>query len=268
MEVLKELWQYRFLLYMLVVRDLKARYKNSVIGILWSLLNPIIMMFIFTWVFTAMVPNRSIRAFPVFFLCGLLPWNYFSGGLIASTGSLVAHATLIKKVYFPRETLPLSAVLSNLVHFLIALLVLFALMAIFQIRFTVWMALVPFIILIQTAFIAGLGLAFSVLNVFYRDVQHLLEVLLLGWFFLTPIFYPLDILPRDYNFLGLTIDLWRWMQILNPMASIIAAYRDVLYWGRMVGPDFLARTAVTCLLFFVMGLAIFRRYRFRIAEEV
>jgi len=160
MEVLKELWQYRFLLYMLVVRDLKARYKNSVIGILWSLLNPIIMMFIFTWVFTAMVPNRSIRAFPVFFLCGLLPWNYFSGGLIASTGSLVAHATLIKKVYFPRETLPLSAVLSNLVHFLIALLVLFALMAIFQIRFTVWMALVPFIILIQTAFIAGLGWPF------------------------------------------------------------------------------------------------------------
>ncbi len=268
MELLRELWQYRYLLYMLVVRDLKARYKNSVIGIVWSLLNPLLMMFIFTWVFTAMVPNRTIRAFPVFFLCGLLPWQYFTGGLTASTGSLVAHANLIKKVYFPREVLPLSAVLSNLVHFLIALVVLFALMLFFHIRFTKWLLLLPFIILIQTAFTAGLGLALSVLNVFYRDVQHLLEVLLLGWFFLTPIFYPLDILPRDYNFLGVTVDLWRWMQILNPMASIIAAYRDVLYWGRMVGLDFLARTAVTCFLFLIIGFAVFRRYRFVIAEEV
>lgn len=268
MELLRELWRYRFLLYMLVVRDLKARYKNSVIGIVWSLLNPLLMMFIFTWVFTAMVPNRSIKAFPVFFLCGLLPWNYFTGGLVASTGSLVANASLIKKVYFPREVLPLSAVLSNLVHFLIALGVLFALMPFFHIKLTPWAALLPVIILIQTAFVAGLGLALSVFNVFYRDVQHLLEVLLLGWFFLTPIFYPLDILPRDYNFLGVTVDLWRWMQILNPMASIIAAYRDILYWGRMVGLDFLARTAVTCFLVFVIGMAVFRRYRFAIAEEV
>ncbi len=268
MELVRELWQYRFLLYMLVVRDLKARYKNSVIGIVWSLLNPLLMMFIFTWVFTALVPNRSIRAFPIFFLCGLLPWQYFTGGLVASTGSLVANASLVKKVYFPREVLPLSAVLSHLVHFLIALVVLLALMPIFHIRLTIWAIFVPFIILIQTAFVAGLGLALSVFNVFYRDVQHLLEVLLLGWFFLTPIFYPLDILPRNYNFLGVTIDLWRWMQILNPMASIIAAYRDLLYWGKMVGLDFLARTAVTSFLFLVIGLSVFRRYRFAIAEEL
>jgi len=263
-----EIWRYRDLLYSLVVRDLKARYKNSVLGILWSLFNPLLMMLIFTWVFTVMLPHQNIRAFPVFFLCGLLPWNYFTGALVSSTASVVNNAHLIKKVYFPREVLPISAVLSNLVHFLIALIVLFALMLGFRIPLSKWLLLLPLVILIQTIFISGMGLILSTVNVFYRDVQHILEVLLLAWFFLTPIFYPIDILPRSYQLGGISIDVWRLMRIINPMASIIATYRDILYWGRMIGLDFLARTALTALGFLVIGLIVFHKYSPVFAEEV
>ena len=268
MDFFKELWDYRYLLYNLVIRDLKARYKNSALGILWSLFNPLLMMLVFTWVFTVMVPNKSIQAFPVFFLCGLLPWNYFTGALVSSTASVVNNAHLIKKVYFPREVLPISAVLSNLVHFLIALIVLFALMLGFRIPLSKWLLLLPLVILIQTIFISGMGLILSTVNVFYRDVQHILEVLLLAWFFLTPIFYPIDILPRSYQLGGISIDVWRLMRIINPMASIIATYRDILYWGRMIGLDFLARTALTALGFLVIGLIVFHKYSPVFAEEV
>jgi len=264
----QELWRYRDLIYSLVLRDLKARYKNSILGILWSLFNPLMMMLVFTWVFTVMLPNQAIQAFPVFFLCGLLPWNFFTGAILASTGSIVGNAHLIKKVYFPREVLPISATLSNLVHFLIALVVLFSLMVVFHIPFTRWLLLLPLVIFIQVVFILGIGLILATANVFYRDVQHILEVLLLAWFFFTPIFYPIDILPRSYTLLGISLDVWRLMRIVNPMASIIAAYRDILYWGRMIALDFLLRTTVTALCILFVGLFIFHHHSSVFAEEI
>ena len=265
---LRELYAYRELVINLVARDLKARYKNSVLGFVWSLLNPLAMMVVFTVVFTVMLPNNRMPNYPIFILCGLLPWNYFSAGVMTSIGSVVGNGNLVKKVYFPRETLPIASVLAQLVNFLLALVVLFVALIVFQGRFSPWLWMLPFVILIQTLFITGLALLLSTLNVFYRDTMMVMDVVMLAWFFLTPVFYPLNVLPQSYEVMGVTLNIHRLMFILNPMASIINAYRDLLYLGTYTEPDFLLRTAVTCIIVFVLGYFVFIRYSGRFGEEV
>jgi len=264
---LAELWQYRELLYNLVVRDLKVRYKNSLFGVAWSLLNPLFMMLVFTVVFTVMQPS-NIRPFPVFVLCALLPWNFFSASVTGATDSIVTNASLVKKVYFPREVLPLAIILSNLVNFFLALLVLLGMMALFRIRLTVWVLYLPLLILIQIAFSAGMALLLCTVNVFYRDTKHIMEVLMLAWFFVTPIIWDHSILPETATFLGLTWPVQRLTFILNPMASLVAAYRDILFFGRNIAFDFLSRTFITALAFLAGGYWIFGRYSKVFGEEV
>jgi lipopolysaccharide transport system permease protein len=262
-----ELYHYRELIRNLVTRDLKVRYRNSVLGVLWSLLNPLLMTLVFTLVFTLMLPS-DIDYYPVFFLCGFLPWAFLSASLTGATGSIVNNAPLVKKVYFPREILPLSNVLSNLVNFLVALLVLFAMIFVFRVRMTSAVLMLPFVIMAQVMFIAGLALLLSTANVFFRDTQHILEIVLLAWFFLTPIFYPIKTLPESAEILGLTVDIQLWVRRLNPMASLVASYRDILYWGKPTGLDFLLRTLATCLVVLVFGYLVFCRFSSVFGEEV
>lgn len=264
---LVELFEYRELLYNLVVRDLKVRYKNSLLGVAWSLLNPLFMMLVFTVVFTVM-QRSSIENFPVFVLVALLPWQFFSASVTGATGSIVANSHLIKKVYFPREVLPLSVVLSNLVNFFLALIVLFGMIAVFRIPITTWLLYLPLLVLIQIAFSAGMAMLLATLNVFYRDTQHIMEVLMLAWFFVTPIFWDHTILPAEKLFLGITWPVQRLTFILNPMASLISAYRDILYFGRKIDFYFLSRTVVTAVAFLVLGFWVFARYSRVFGEEV
>ena len=264
---LRELYKYRNLVVNLVVRDLKARYKNSVFGFLWSLLNPLGMMLVFTIVFTVLLPSQVDR-YPIFLLCGLLPWTFFSAGVMVGITTITGNANLVKKVYFPREVLPISSVFSNLVNFLLSLVVLFAALIVFQSHFSPWLWLLPGVIFIQTCFVLGIALILSTLNVFYRDTLMIMDVVMLAWFFLTPVVYPIASLPTDYQFMGVTIDVHRWMYILNPMASLIAAYRDLLYWGYRTDLDFLARTAVTSLAVLAFGYWFFVRYRDRFGERI
>lgn len=262
-----ELYRYRELIQSLVIRDLKVRYKNSVLGVLWSLLNPLLMTLVFTIVFTLMIPS-DIENYPVFFLCGFLPWSFLSASLTGATGSIVDNASLVKKVYFPREILPLSEVLSNLVNFLLALVVLFAVIFVSQVGLTPAVLMLPLIVLAQVMFIMGIALLLSTANVFFRDTQHILEIVLLAWFFLTPIFYPIKTLPESAQMLGLTVDVQLWVRRLNPMASLVASYRDVLYWGEPTGWDFYLRTFVTCLAVMVVGYLVFCRFSSVFGEEV
>ncbi len=264
---LRELWSFRELVLNLVVRDLKVRYKNSALGVIWSLLNPLLMMLVFTAVFTIM-RGRAIDRFPVFVLVGLLPWQFFANSVSGATGSIVGNANLINKVYFPKEILVISGVLSNLVNFLIALLVLFPMLYLFHIPLTLWAILLPLMILIQFIFTLGVSFVVATANVFYRDVQMIMEVVLLAGFFLTPVFYSLDILPHSYMLFGVNLDVWRLTYYLNPMASIIANYRVILFDGVSPAFDFLSRTFVTSLFFLVVGLVIFYRFHFRFSEEI
>lgn len=263
-----ELWSYRELVWNLTVRELKARYKNSVLGFFWGLLNPLAMMLVFSFAFTTLWPNRQMEDFPIFLLCGLLPWNFFTAAVMGGATSVVGGGSLLKKVYFPREVLPIASVLANLVNFLLALLVLFAALFVFhpQLSPTLW--LLPLVIVIQTIFILGVVLALSTLNVFYRDTLMILDVVLTAAFFLTPVFYPIEFYPVSYEFLGLDLNVHRIMRILNPMASLITTYRDLFYYGYSTAVDFFLRTTATAFITFFIGYWIFRRYSGRFGEVV
>jgi homopolymeric O-antigen transport system permease protein len=253
------LYRYRDLVRNLVARDLKVRYKNSALGIVWSMLNPLGMMLVFTVVFTILIPNTNIERFPVFVMCGLLPWNWFTSSLMGSVHSVVGNAPLVKKVFFPREVLPLSVVLANLVHFLIALVVLFALMIVFKTPLTQWALLLPVLIVLQLLFTLGLAFFFSAVNVYYRDIAMVLDVAMLAWFFLTPVFYSMDLVPQSKEIFGIVVPVQRLAYILNPMSSLIASYRIILYNGAPPALDFFLRTAVTALAFLVLGYLVFHR---------
>jgi lipopolysaccharide transport system permease protein len=271
----RELWDYRDLLYTLVVRNLKLRYKNSVLGVLWSLLNPLLMMLVFTFVFNVLAAGGSrLPAYPAFILSGILAWILFATSVTAATSSIVENAHLIKKVYFPRAALPISVVLSNLVNYVLALPVYFVLATVLGQTPTVWVLLLPAVILVQLFFTLGISFILATVNVFYRDTQIVMEVVLLAWFFMSPVFYSISqVAPGGVRIdsLGLTLssfDVQRWMRILNPMASIIATYRDILYWGARPGLDFFLRTAVTATLFLIIGYLVFLRYCPVFGEEV
>ena len=264
----RELLRYRDLIRNLTVSEVKARYKNSLLGFVWSLLNPLAMMLVFTIVFGVLWPNHGVEKYPIFLLCGLLPWNYFNASVIGSSNSVVAQGNLVKKVYFPREVLPIAAVLAQLVNFLLALLVLFVALLVFRSHFSPWLWILPLIILIQTLFAIGMGLILSTLQVFYRDTMMVMEVVMLAWFFLTPIFYSVNQLPAAYTIWGMDLDVRRVFYILNPMASLINIYRDLLYSGYRTDPDFFIRTAITAVAVLVFGDRFFTRYSDRFGEEV
>lgn len=253
-----EVLRYRELVRNFVRRDLKARYKNSVLGFLWCLLNPLLMMLVFTVVFKILMPN-DIPNFPVFVLIGLLPWSWCVSSVMGGIYSIVGNPHLIKKVYFPRELLPLSVVLSNMVNFLLALGPLFLLLWAFRVPLASAWVLLPLIIFMQLLFLAGLALFLSCLNVFFRDTEVIMEVLILAWFFLTPIFYRVQ---------DLTTQRARLMYIFNPMASFIQSYREILLDGSVPDSLFLARTFATALLVLAVGYAFFLRHAGRFGEEV
>lgn len=264
----QELLRYQELIRNLVASDLKARYKNSVLGFVWSLLNPLAMMLVFTVVFGVLWPNHQMENYPIFLLCGLLPWNYFSISVTTSLVSVVANGNLVKKVYFPREVLPISAVLSQLVNFLLALLVLFIAILVLGANFSPWLWTLPFVILIQTCFTLGIGFVLSTLHVFYRDTRMVMEVVMLAWFFLTPVFYSVQQIPATLSWIGIEWDVRRIYYILNPMASLINVYRDLLYTGYRTDPDFFIRTTLTALVVLIFGYWFFVRYSDRFGEEV
>jgi lipopolysaccharide transport system permease protein len=270
----RELFRYKDLLENLVMRDLKVRYKSSVLGFLWSLINPLLLMVVFTVVFTIMLPNYRVHKFPVFVLCALLPWNFFATSVIGAINSVVQNGHLINKVYFPREILPLAAVLANFANFLLALPVLALFLFLFQVPLTANVLYLPVIMLAQVAFTMGVALILATVNVFYRDTAVIMEVIMQAWFFMTPVFYPVDLLPITQTVRGIALPVQRLVYILNPMASIIASYRSVLYGFTNGSPpaapafDFFSRTIVTALVVLVIGYGVFIRFSGRFGEEV
>jgi lipopolysaccharide transport system permease protein len=255
----RDIYRYREAVRNLVARDLKVRYSNSVLGIVWSLFSPLLMTLVYYVVFTYLVPN-GIQKFPVYIMVGLMPWTYFTSSLIGATLAVSGNGHLINRVYFPREVLPLASLLSNAVNFLISLVLLFVFIAVFQIPLGLSLIWLPVIVLIQTAFSFGLGLLLAALNVYFRDTQQLVDVGILAWFFVTPIIYSIDLIHSS------TLKLL--LQIVNPMAGLVIAYRHVLYSGDWPQLGLLAITALEAILILVIGAFVFRRLSPAFAEEV
>jgi lipopolysaccharide transport system permease protein len=267
---------YRDLLYNLVVRDLKVRYKHSALGFFWSLLNPLLLMVVFTFVFQQLLrTGRQYPMYQVFFLSALLPWTWCSTAVVGTLGSIINNGHLIKKVYFPREMLPVSVVMSNMINFLLSLPALFLFMLILRpeevgppigqacvnVCINPHMAWIPLLILTQALFLMGFGFFVGALNVFFRDTSVLVEVGLSAWFFLTPIIYD----AKD-----VAGSLVNWMYWLNPMASIVANFREIFYYNSPGSPDpvFMARNLVECAIIFALGYFFFMRLSRNFGEEV
>lgn len=254
---IKGIWEFKYLIYNLVLRDLKVKYKGSTLGFLWSLLNPLLMLVVYTVAFKY-VMKFKVENFTVFLFSALMPWTFLSSALSMGSVSITENSNLVKKVYFPREVLPLSVVLVNLFHFFLTFVVLIPALIFFNIypNFTFLFLLV--LILFQTLFVLGLTLIFSALNVYYRDIKHFLEVVLQLWFWVTPIIWSIDLIPEKF----------RNLTYLNPFTPFVTAYRDVILRNNM--PSLLTVTAVIALgvLVFLLGAAVFQKKQRRFAEEI
>jgi len=254
---LKDIYRFKNLVYNLVSRDLKVKYKGSMLGFLWSLLNPLVMLIVYTLAFKYIIKIR-VENFPLFFLCGFLPWIFLSLSLSMAVSSIRDNANLVKKVYFPREILPLSIVLSNLFQFLLTFIILIPALILFKVKLGFALIFLPLIIVFQLAFTLGLSYLLSALYVFFSDVKHLLEIFLQIWFWLTPIIYPLDFVPERF----------RSLYSLNPMVLFVGSYRDSLLYNRSLSLSRLTFLVFIGAIFLFFGQTVFQAYNRRFAEEV
>ena len=255
----KQLWKYRELMYSLTVREIKVRYRQTVIGIIWAVIQPVMMMLVFTLVFSefAKISTGDIP-YPIFSYSALVPWSFFATSLVFASQSVVTNSPLVKKIYFPREIFPISGVLAASVNFAISFLILIAMMIFYKVPFTIYIAFFFVILLIQIIFTLGVSFFLSALNVYYRDVTHALPLGIQLLMFLSPVAYPITIVPEQF----------RTVYMLNPMAGIIESYRNVLIEGKL--PDFYylgIAAAVAVILFFLCHL-YFKRIEMTFADVI
>jgi len=256
---LKDLWEYRELLYFLVWRDVKVRYKQTVLGAAWAIIQPFFTMVVFSIFFghLAKIPSDGIP-YPIFAYCALLPWQLFSHAMTESGNSLVANQNLITKVYFPRLVIPLSAVLAGLVDFAVAFMVLLAMMAYYGMAPTMAVATLPLFILLAIATALSVGLWLSAMNVQYRDVRYTIPFLTQFWLFATPIAYPSSLVPEG----------WRALYGLNPMAGVVEGFRWALLGTANAPGPMLAVSVAVVLALLIGGLYYFRHMERTFADVV
>ena len=267
---IRDIVHYREPLISLASKEFKVWYRNAALGFVWSLLNPLLLMVVLTFVFGVVFAERQIfspHPFPVFVLCGLIPWTFFARSVTRSTTSLIDNASLVQKVYFPREIIPLSTVLACLLNFVLSLVVLVVFVMAFGYMPSVWIVFVPVIVLALLMFIIGMALAASCLNVFYRDVAHFIETLLLLWWWGTPIFYSHKMAystlveKRGWSF------LYR-LYMANPMAAVVVSLRQIMLDRRCPDLDIVVSLYIVGIVSLVVGWTIFRRTQSVLADFV
>lgn len=258
MRLLRELWEYREMIISLVKRDLKGRYKGSVLGFFWMFLNPLLQLAVYTVVFSTIM-RMGIDKFYLFLFVALVPWIFFSTCLSVGPTVIFLQQDMVKKIYFPREVLPLSFTISQFVNMLLSFIVIFIVILFSSVLINpVALLYLPLVMLIE--FVLGLGVTYlvSALNVYFRDLEHILGIVSMAWMYLTPIFYPMEMVPEQY------------MQLfyLNPMTSITIAYRDILYNGCVPQMGTLANAAVLGCVVLAAGQIVFSRLQKHFVEEL
>jgi lipopolysaccharide transport system permease protein len=260
---LRNLYRYRQLIATLTARDLKARYRGSILGFFWSLANPLLLLTVYTIVFTIFFPANAIQPYPLFLFAGILPWTFFSAATLESTNAINANAGLIKKVMFPAEALPLVVVLSHLVHFALAVPILvvatvgFALHGDIVMSPTMLLA-IPLMVL-QTLFVAGIAMTVASAAVLFRDLRDIVMNLMTLGFFLTPILYTIDRIDK------------RWLRALlriNPMTPFVVSYQDVFFWARLPALSDTFLMLAYAFASVALGMTVFGRLRDTLAEAI
>jgi lipopolysaccharide transport system permease protein len=255
----KEIWKYRELFYFLTKRDIKVRYKQTVLGGLWAIIQPFFTMIVFSIFFgrLAKLPSDGIP-YPIFVYAGLLPWTYFANALTNSGNSLVGNANLITKVYFPRVIIPASASLAGLLDLFIAMTLLGVMMVYYSLYPGITVLLLPFLIGLTFLCAVGVGLWLSALNVQYRDIRYAIPFLIQIWMFVSPVIYPASMVTERY----------KWVLALNPMGGVINAFRACLLGHKPIEWSLLGISTIIILALFVSGLYYFRRMEKTFADVV
>jgi lipopolysaccharide transport system permease protein len=253
----QELIRYRGLIQTLVVRDLKARYRGSTLGLLWTLLNPLLHMAIYSLVFSVFIRNGMER-YPAFLLCGVLPWGWFSSALFMGTTAIIEGGSMLKKVFFPPQVLPTVIVIATFINFLLSLPLLFGVLLLFGVTFGWSLLALPVIMATQFTLTLGLTLIISAVSVRYRDIPPILGHVLMFWFFLTPIIYSVTSVPERF----------RTLLSLNPLTLFFVAYQEALLYNRLVSWEAFGVMIGLGIVVLLVGVFVFERLRWSLVEEV
>lgn len=253
----KELYAYREMIFSLVKKDLRGRYKGSVLGFLWTFINPLFQLIIYTIAFSFILPS-AIEKYYLYLFVALIPWIFFSSSLQGGANSVMASQNLVSKIYFPREVLPIAYVTSCFVNMLLTFIIIFLVIACsgISMNFTAIICL-PIIMLIEYMIALGLALLFSAVTVFFRDMEHILSIITMAWIYMTPVLYPLETISDSKI---------QKLFYINPMTSVIIAYRDILYYAKI--PDFSTLFIAFCfgIASLLLGEFIFSKLKKRFAE--
>lgn len=257
MNVFKEIYNYRELLKTNIKKEIRGKYKGSWLGVLWTFLNPLLMLAVYAFVFPYIL-RVNVDNYTIFMIVALIPWNFFTTAIQSGTGSVVANGNILKKVYFPREIIPISITTSQLVNFLITCIIMAVFIIFSGVGFSVHALLFPLLVLIQYILILGLTFILSALTVFVRDIDHFVSVILMLGFYATPIVYQGEMLPKKFQiFLK-----------LNPMAQLVEAYRSILYYHRMPDMTMLIIWGLGSVALLVVGYLIFKKLEKSFVEEL
>jgi lipopolysaccharide transport system permease protein len=248
---------YRDLIWVLVAKELKLRYKNTVLGYVWSVLNPLVFAMVF-FVMFKVIMRLSVENYALFLITGLFPWQWFSNSVTASNNFFLGNSSLIKRVKFPRYFLVLAGVLNDLIHFALSILVIVIFMLVYHKHPSLsWVLLLPFLVVVQFLLTMGIALMVSTCNLFFRDMERLTGILVMIWFYVTPVLFPLNMIPPRFQ----------WTIFANPMGSLVICWRS-LFLGVPLSPFHLAQAAAWAALIFVTGFGIYRSLEWRFAEIV
>ena len=254
---IKEIYNYRHMLKTLIKQDIDGRYKGSVFGFLWSLLNPLLLLVVYSLVFQ-IIFKADIENYPIYLFICLMPWNMFANTIFNGTMCVSNNSSIIKKVYFPREVLPLSVVVSNVIQYCYSFVIVLLALLISGVGVSWYILLLPLIVLIQAIFSLGIIMILGAVNVYIRDVQYIMTPVMMIWMYATPILYSINMVPEKY------LSLY----MLNPMANLIKAYQDILY--NQVMPNFqnLGIIFLVSIAVLAVGYKVFNKLQRRFAEEV
>ena len=258
MGILKELYSYRQMIFSLVKRDLRGRYKGSVFGFLWTFLNPLLQLVVYTFVFSFLLKS-DIENYYLFLFVALIPWLFFYTAITGGEGCVLHQSGMVTKIYFPREVLPISHVTSEFINMLYSFIVVFLVIFLSGTPINpVALLYLPIIMLVEYFLALGITLIASAVTVYFRDMEFILGIFMMAWQYLTPVMYSVDIVPQEL----------RNLFMLNPMTPIIIAYRDILYYAKAPDLSTLLLAAGMGLLFMLVGFWIFSRLKKRFAEEM
>ncbi|MFX4303566.1 ABC transporter permease [Alicyclobacillus tolerans] len=254
---IREVYDYRTMFWGLVTSDLRTRYKGSVLGFLWTFLNPLLMLLVYSAVFS-LIMRSNIPHYAAFLFIGLLAWNLFSTSLSSASGVIVRQASLVKKIYFPREILPLAIVASSVINYIFSLAILIPFLILSGIYPSWSWFMLPLVLMFEAIATAGFALLFSSINVYLRDVEHVLNIFLMAWFYVTPVVYSLSMIPHKYA------EFFK----LNPITDFVVSFQGILYYHQPLRWKLFAYAVLFSLIILGIGWMVFNKLNRRFAEEV